>query len=147
KTKEPSLVYCRSGEEGCCATMSSTVRTKSAANLVIGRVYSYPPMAAMTFLGRFLPSLLWYPREMQRRIVFAAVPPVQILDVTGPFEVFANCGGYQLEFVSNRARKSVQASCGLSLGEAKDYRKLRGAIDTLLIAGGPGARTMTRDPA
>jgi len=74
-----------------------------------------------------------------RRVVFAAVPPVQIIDLTAPFEVFARCGGYRVELATNSNRGVVGSSCGLELRGAKDYRTLRGAIDTIMVPGGDGA--------
>jgi transcriptional regulator GlxA family with amidase domain len=82
---------------------------------------------------------------MIRRVVFVAVPPVQMLDVVGPVEVFARCGGYRVELVSNRSRRLVRGSSGLVVGEAHHYRHLRGRVDTLLVAGGQGARTALGD--
>jgi hypothetical protein len=35
-----------------------------------------------------------------RRVVFLAVSPVQILDLTAPFEVFARSGKYRVELAS-----------------------------------------------
>jgi len=82
------------------------------------------------------------------RVVFLAVPPdIQILDLTGPFEVFARCGGYRVELFSSAPGESVRASCGLKVGEAKDYRRLRGAVDTLLVVGGDGAEAINCDEA
>jgi transcriptional regulator GlxA family with amidase domain len=78
-----------------------------------------------------------------RRIVFAAVPPIQILDLTAPLEIFARCGGYGVELVSTASEGDlVSSSCGLTLCEAKDYRRLRGPIDTLLVPGGEGAEQL-----
>ncbi len=74
-----------------------------------------------------------------------AVPPVQMLDVVGPFEVFARCGGYRLELVSNAPRRLVTGSSGLVLGKARNYQQIRGRVDTLLVAGGEGARTASGD--
>jgi transcriptional regulator GlxA family with amidase domain len=81
-----------------------------------------------------------------RRVVFVAVPPVQILDLTGPFEVLARCGGYQVELVCSDGT-DVSSSCGLTLGRARDYRKVRGNIDTLVIPGGTGAEDLNCSPA
>src|SRR5277367_465155 len=79
------------------------------------------------------------------RVVFAAVPPIQIVDLTAPFEVFARAGGYRVELVSNAAQGKVGSSCGLTLCDAKDYRKLRGDVDTLLVPGGDGAEEIVCD--
>ena len=68
-----------------------------------------------------------------------------MLDVVGPAEVFAHCDGYRLELVSDTPRRLVRGSSGLVLGEAKHYRQLRGRVDTLLVAGGEGARTAVGD--
>jgi transcriptional regulator GlxA family with amidase domain len=78
-----------------------------------------------------------------RRVVFLAVPPVQIIDLTAPYEIFARCGGYRVELFSNA--RLVRSSCGLVLAGAQDYRQLRGPVDTLLIPGGDGAEEMLCD--
>lgn len=72
-----------------------------------------------------------------RRVVFAAVPSIQIIDLTAPYEVFARCGGYQVELVSTDTQ--IKSSCGITLGCGKLYNQLRGEVDTLLIPGGEGA--------
>lgn len=82
-----------------------------------------------------------------RRIVFAAVPSIQILDLTPAFEVFARCGGYRVELVSTDPKGLVESSCGLTLRGAGDYRKVRGAVDTLLVPGGDGAEEIRCDDA
>ena len=54
-------------------------------------------------------AILW----PMRRIVFAAVPPIQILDLTAPLEIFARCGGYGVELVSTASEGDlVSSSCG-----------------------------------
>jgi len=88
----------------------------------------------MTLKRQFLP----YWPEM-RRIVFVAIPPIQILDLTGPYEVFARAGGYRVELVTAARRRLLDSSCGLTIGPAKYYQDIRGPIDTLLIPGGDGA--------
>jgi len=82
-----------------------------------------------------------------RRVVFAVVPPIQILDLTAPFEVFARCGGYRVELVSADPHREVRSSCGLRIDAALHYRKLRGTVDTLLVPGGDGAEQISCDPA
>jgi len=82
-----------------------------------------------------------------RRVVFAAVPPIQILDLTGPYEVFARCGGYRVELVSNAPRGLVSSSSGLVLRGAKHYRTVRGDVDTLIVPGGDGAEELYCDSA
>jgi transcriptional regulator GlxA family with amidase domain len=84
-----------------------------------------------------------------------AYPAVQLLDVTGPLQVFATAneqvaqaGGvppYVLRVVA-KGGQSVTASAGL--GIAADPLPRRGtALDTLLVAGGPGVDAAADDPA
>lgn len=80
-----------------------------------------------------------------RRVVFAAVPPVQIIDLTAPYEVFARCGGYRVELVSTEPQ--VTSSCGLTLECGRLYAQLRGEVDTLLVPGGDGAEELQCDHA
>ncbi len=82
-----------------------------------------------------------------RRVIFAAVPPVQIIDLTAPYEIFARCGGYRVELVTNAARGLVTSSCGLVLSGAKNYRSVRGNVDTLIVPGGDGAEELLCDQA
>jgi transcriptional regulator GlxA family with amidase domain len=80
-----------------------------------------------------------------KRVVFVAVPPLQILDLTGPFEVFARCGGYSVELFSARRGSSITSSCGLKVAGARHYGGLRGHIDTLIVPGGGGAEELRCD--
>lgn len=80
-----------------------------------------------------------------RRVVFLAIPPVQILDLTGPFEVFARCGGYRVELASCDDTGFVTSSSGLTLTGARSYREVRGPIDTLMLPGGDGAEAILCD--
>ncbi len=76
-----------------------------------------------------------------KRVLFVAVPPIQILDLTGPFEVFARCGGYKVELASSETGPIV-SSCGLTLGGAADFQKVSGPVDTLVVPGGGGAEEL-----
>jgi transcriptional regulator GlxA family with amidase domain len=78
-------------------------------------------------------------------VVFVAVPPVQIIDLTAPYEVFARCGGYRVELVTNAPRGLVTSSSGLTMSGAKDYRGVRGDVDTVMIPGGAGAEQLLCD--
>lgn len=80
-----------------------------------------------------------------KHVVFLAVPPVQILDLTGPFEVFARCGGYRVTLATNAMAGEVGSSCGLQITNAIHYRRLRGPIDTLVVPGGGGAEAPASD--
>jgi transcriptional regulator GlxA family with amidase domain len=87
----------------------------------------------------------------RRRIVILAFPSVQALDVTGPSEVFslahraAREGAYEIELVGPEGR-SISTSSGLQLAPHRSLDSCRGAIDTLLVAGGLGVADAARDP-
>ncbi|HEV7941773.1 MAG TPA: GlxA family transcriptional regulator [Solirubrobacteraceae bacterium] len=84
-----------------------------------------------------------------RRVVLLAFPDVQILDVTGPSEVFAIAdricsGAYSIELVAPGAGE-LQSSGSLRLVADRDIEHSTGPIDTLLVAGGLGVRTVMED--
>ncbi|HUC66228.1 MAG TPA: GlxA family transcriptional regulator [Stellaceae bacterium] len=90
-----------------------------------------------------------------RSVEVLVYPAVQMLDVTGPLQVFASTnalvedsGGtapYVLRVVAPGG-KGVTASAGLGLSaEALPPREV--ALDTLIIAGGPGVDAAAQDPA
>ena len=84
-----------------------------------------------------------------------AYPSVQLLDVTGPLQVFATAndmvaeaGGtrpYLLRVVAKDG-PSVTASAGLGIATAP-LSRLGAALDTLIVAGGPGVEAALSDPA
>lgn len=74
-----------------------------------------------------------------RRVVITGPPPVQILDVSGPLEVFSNAPGYDGHLVSPDGERSLRTNRGINLGDATPLREFSGLIDTLVVAGGPGA--------
>lgn len=81
----------------------------------------------------------------------------QILDVTGPLEVFARTArwlqdnrqvtspAYSIEIVAEAAGPIVTSS-GMRLHADRDYRSVE-QVDTLLVAGGIGYRSVVDDPA
>src|SRR3954470_18677385 len=80
-----------------------------------------------------------------RRIVAVVYPNVQVLDVTGPLEVFAMAdrlagagpgATYGNEVVSAAGGLTATTS-GIAL-DTVAMRECRGAIDTLVVAGGTG---------
>jgi transcriptional regulator GlxA family with amidase domain len=85
-----------------------------------------------------------------------AFPDAQILDVTGPLEVFAIAnrlldvagrpGAYQIELVAMSAGP-VRMSSGLELVAPRAARDVRGAVDTLFVPGGEGTRRAVQDAA
>ncbi|HEY6393399.1 MAG TPA: GlxA family transcriptional regulator [Bryobacteraceae bacterium] len=82
-----------------------------------------------------------------KRVVFAAIPPIQILDLTAPFEVFARTGGYRVEVVTNAVYGWVESSCGLAIGQVPHYETVAGDVDTLIVPGGDGAEALACDEA
>jgi transcriptional regulator GlxA family with amidase domain len=91
-----------------------------------------------------------------RIIEVLAYPAVQLLDVTGPLQVFATAndqatqaGGvapYVLRVVAKggQGSKGVTASAGLGIA-AGPLPRMGAAVDTLLVAGGPGVEAATGD--
>ena len=94
-------------------------------------------------------------RSASRPIEVVAFQAVQLLDVTGPLQVFATAndivaeaGGappYTIRIVARRAC-SVTASAGVVLG-VEDLSALDAPLDTLMIAGGQGVRAAAADDA
>lgn len=92
-----------------------------------------------------------------KTIVFLAAPDSQILDVAGPFQVFARAADlfvqdypsrkrpYNVVLASTARRKAVTTNCGLMLTGSETFRSLRGPIDTLLVAGGSGVENAAQD--
>lgn len=92
---------------------------------------------------------------MTRRIVLVAVPDAQILDVTGPLEVFSSADrelgrrgrakpSYALHLAAPAAGP-VSTSSGLSVVAGQAVSRVRGDLDTLIVAGGRGVGKATRD--
>jgi transcriptional regulator GlxA family with amidase domain len=87
---------------------------------------------------------------MTRRVVIVALPEVQPLDVTGPAEVLAAAtrvaGGaepaYAIEVVAPGGAP-VATGSGYALSPAGALEDVHGPADTLLVAGGAGARHAT----
>jgi transcriptional regulator GlxA family with amidase domain len=88
-----------------------------------------------------------------RRVAFLAFPDVQLLDVTGPFQVFATANRladetgqsppYTLTMVS-AVPGPIVSSAGLAL-LADPLPSADQSLDTLIIAGGPGVQKAYRD--
>jgi transcriptional regulator GlxA family with amidase domain len=74
-----------------------------------------------------------------RKVVITGPPPIQILDVTGPLEVFSSVPGYEIVLGSPDGDRALHSNRGISLTGAKPLVEIDGPIDTLMIAGGPGA--------
>jgi transcriptional regulator GlxA family with amidase domain len=81
-----------------------------------------------------------------RKVVIIGPPPVQILDVTGPLEVFSNAPGYEIQLANPGLERTLQTNRGVVLADATPIADVQGPIDTLVIAGGPGAESGSYDP-
>jgi transcriptional regulator GlxA family with amidase domain len=80
-----------------------------------------------------------------RRVVIVGLPPVQILDVSGPLEVFSNAPGYTVQLGNPSTDAGLQTNRGIALSGALPIHEIKGSIDTLVIAGGPGSETGSYD--
>jgi transcriptional regulator GlxA family with amidase domain len=84
-----------------------------------------------------------------RRVVIAAFPRVQTLDVLGPAEVFATATqlssgeGYAVEVVA--AEPGPLRSSSVALHPDLILEECRGRIDTLVVAGGRGVNAAVED--
>ncbi len=83
------------------------------------------------------------------RVVIVTFDSAQILDVTGPLEVFSSASRfvpgvrYRTEVVSVRGGP-VRASCGLEFASSS-IAEVRAPIDTLVVAGGTGMYAAAAD--
>lgn len=90
--------------------------------------------------------------------MLVGVPDAQVLDVTGPLEVFDQANR-ELRRRGRSARRDpayltqlaaplagpIRTSCGLELGPARGLAGLRGPLDTLVVAGGRGVERALGD--
>jgi len=93
-----------------------------------------------------------------RHVVLVGYPDVQLLDVAGPLEVFAGAArlldergdragpAYTTELVAPRSGRFATSS-GLGLVADRTFGSVRGGVDTLLVAGGPGTAAAMTDRA
>jgi transcriptional regulator GlxA family with amidase domain len=92
-----------------------------------------------------------------RNVAILAYPGVQSLDVTGPLEVFSgarqlleatggNDPGYHVTVVSLDGAPTTTSS-GLTIVPDAAIQRAPRSIDTLVVAGGPGAEQACVDPA
>ena len=85
-----------------------------------------------------------------RRVVIAAFPRVQTLDVFGPAEVFATAtqlaqgrAAYEVEVVATQPGPLPTSS--VSIHPDRTIDECRGPIDTLVVAGGRGVKAAVED--
>ncbi|HVZ06327.1 GlxA family transcriptional regulator [Rhodopila sp.] len=90
-----------------------------------------------------------------RRVEVLAFPSVQLLDVTGPFQVFATANDWAeregrrrpyAPLVIAPGGGQTAASAGLAL-LAEGLPTAKVGLDTLIVAGGPGVHALAADPA
>jgi transcriptional regulator GlxA family with amidase domain len=74
-----------------------------------------------------------------RKVVIVGAPPIQVLDVAGPLEVFSDAPGYEVQVGNPGGERTLQTNRGFALTNATPLAELTGPIDTLVIAGGPGS--------
>lgn len=96
--------------------------------------------------------------EKTRRILMLTAPGTQILDLVGPFQVFARAAEivarshpskppvYALEVVTTVAGL-LPTNCGLRVEGHRTFREVEGRIDTLLVAGGSGVEAGVENEA
>ncbi len=98
--------------------------------------------------------------QQSRQVVIVAFERAQLLDIAGPMQAFSSAndmaalaqGGraavppYQVTVVSRRGG-AVTTSSGLTLMTRKLRALDRAAIDTLIVAGGPGVHAAAEDAA
>jgi transcriptional regulator GlxA family with amidase domain len=93
-----------------------------------------------------------------RSVGFVTYPGVEIIDLTGPMEVFAFANNalqrtgvcsepaYPMEVLAAQTGP-IKSSCGLQIIADKAYGDVQDGIDTLLIAGTPDVSCLLCDPA
>jgi transcriptional regulator GlxA family with amidase domain len=95
------------------------------------------------------------PPNTPRIIEVLAFPAVQLLDVTGPVQVFASANDFAAETgtvppydvrIVAQGGQSVTASAGVALAMLP-LPSCGSALDTLVIAGGAGVEAAASDPA
>jgi transcriptional regulator GlxA family with amidase domain len=84
-----------------------------------------------------------------RRVVIVAFDDAQSLDISGPAEAFSIAtrffkGDYAIELVTPDG-EPARCTSGLSLNADRSIDEVRGAIDTLVIAGGVGTDDVVGD--
>ncbi len=89
------------------------------------------------------------PSSPRRKIVLLGFPAAQILDLTGPSEVFAIAdrlrpGSYATELIA-ACQGELPTSGGLRLVADRGIGQCDQRIDTLIVAGGIGVRDACRD--
>ncbi|MCW5752164.1 MAG: DJ-1/PfpI family protein [Alphaproteobacteria bacterium] len=91
-----------------------------------------------------------------RRIALLGYPDVNLIDITAPLEVFANCcrilehdhgiarAPYGVEVIGTE-RGALRTSAGIEVMARRSFREVSRDVDTLLVAGGEGIGRVARD--
>jgi transcriptional regulator GlxA family with amidase domain len=92
-----------------------------------------------------------------KKVVVLSLPPTYGANVLGPIDTFHMASemlaessghrGYEVELVTNSADLLIPTSAGVGLIAHKHYWRVRGEVDTLVIAGGMGGAREPGDPA
>ena len=92
-----------------------------------------------------------------KTIVFLAFPGSQILDITGPYQVFVRAAEiyqrthpkekspYKVLLTSTTRSKNILSNCGLNLTASHTLSTIRGPVHTLLVAGGTEVEKANHD--
>jgi transcriptional regulator GlxA family with amidase domain len=92
-----------------------------------------------------------------KTIAFLAFPGSQILDITGPYQVFVRAAEiyqrthstekppYRVLLASTTRSKNILTNCGLNLSASDTLGTIRGPVHTLLVAGGTGVEKTSLD--
>jgi transcriptional regulator GlxA family with amidase domain len=92
-----------------------------------------------------------------KTVVFLAFPGSQILDITGPYQVFVRAAEiflrahpkedrpYKVLLASTTGNKSIVSNCGLTLIASDTLRTILDPVHTLLVAGGTGVEEASQD--
>ena len=92
-----------------------------------------------------------------KTIVFLGLDGTQILDITGPFQVFVRAAEiylrshpkqkppYTVLLASTTGSRTILTNCGLGLTATDTFRSLPAPIHTLLVAGGTEVEQETHD--
>src|SRR5260370_38132825 len=80
-----------------------------------------------------------------RRIVITGPQPLDMLDLVGPLEVFKFAPEYEVAVASPEGTTELQLNHGFKISDAVPFTKLPAQIDTLVVAGGPGANNELYD--
>lgn len=83
---------------------------------------------------------------LMRKVVIVGPSPVQVLDVTGPLEVFSNAPDYEIQLANPGLERVLRTNRGVVLADAVPIADVQIPIDTLVIVGGPGAESGSYEP-